>query len=177
MTAQEGAAGARIVIMGVSGSGKSAAGSGLAEALGGRFVDGDDLHPEANVAKMSRGEALTDADRWPWLALVAEVLRESPPPVVVACSALKRAYRDRIREEAGCELQFLLLDGPADLLAARLAGRHGHFMPTSLLQSQLDTLERPEDEADAAIVSIAPPLDVVTRDLASAVRGLSATRA
>jgi gluconokinase len=140
-----------VVVMGVSGTGKSTIGVALADALGIPFVEGDDLHPEANVAKMAAGIPLTDADRAPWLDRIAAELGS---PVVVACSALKRAYRDRLREAAP-DLALVYLHGTAELLAARVEGREGHFMPTALLQSQLDTLEEPAPDEDAIPADVA----------------------
>ena len=140
-----------VVVMGVSGTGKSTVGAALADALGIPFVEGDDLHPAANVAKMAAGIPLTDADRAPWLDAVAAALES---PVVVACSALKRRYRDRLREAAP-GLALVYLHGTAELLAARMEGREGHFMPTALLQSQLDTLEEPAPDEDAIPVDVA----------------------
>ncbi len=135
----------RLVIMGVSGCGKSTLGAALAARLGAAFVDADDLHPPANVAKMAAGEPLTDADRWPWLDAVAQALRD-PGPVVVACSALRRSYRDRLR--AAGDLQFLHLAAPQAAIAARITARKGHFMPPGLLATQYETLEPPgPDEA------------------------------
>jgi len=139
-----------VVVMGVSGTGKSTIGLALAEALDVPFVEGDDLHPPANRAKMADGIPLTDADRAPWLDAVAAALAE---PVVVACSALKRRYRDRLREAAP-DLALVYLHGEATLLAARMEGREGHFMPTSLLRSQLDTLEEPAADEDAIGVDV-----------------------
>lgn len=134
-----------LVVMGVSGSGKSTIGGGLAAALGLPFVEGDELHPERNRRKMAAGIPLDDADRAPWLDAVAAVLEGEP--VVVACSALKRRYRDRLREAAP-DLVLIYLHGTAELLSARIEGRSGHFMSSSLLQSQLDALEEPGgDEA------------------------------
>lgn len=130
----------RLVVMGVSGSGKTTLGRALAERLHLPFRDGDDLHPPANREKMRAGVALTDADRWPWLDRVAAVLRDEAP-LVVACSALRRVYRDRIRAGAGGPVIFLHLTGERDLIAARMAGRQGHFMPATLLDSQFATLE------------------------------------
>jgi carbohydrate kinase (thermoresistant glucokinase family) len=141
-----------VVIMGVSGSGKSTLGPALAEALGWRFIDGDALHPPANVAKMAAGIALDDADRRPFLEGVAQVLaahRQSG--VVVACSALRRSYRDYIRARAGPVL-FVLPVLEREALVARLAGRADHFMPSSLLDSQLDLLEFPEPEEQVILV-------------------------
>jgi carbohydrate kinase (thermoresistant glucokinase family) len=126
--------------MGVSGSGKSTVGRAVADALGASFVDGDDLHPAANVAKMAAGIPLTDADREPWLRAVGRTLADGDDTgVVVACSALKRSYRDLIRAEAPGTV-FAELDGPRELLQERMI-RPGHFMPASLLDSQLATLE------------------------------------
>ena len=142
-----------VVVMGVSGSGKSTVSKLLAQEMGANFIDGDDLHPEANVAKMVAGNALDDADREPWLeAIAAEFVRAAEKSLVVACSALKKSYREIIRQ-ADPSVRFVFLDGPRELLAARLAARSsGHFMPASLLQSQLDILEPLEpDEAGFAL--------------------------
>ena len=130
----------RYVVMGVSGCGKSLIGAGLAKALGARFIDGDALHPQANIDKMSRGEPLTDADRAPWLASVGAALTNNTD---IACSALKRKYRDLIRDTAGAPVTFLYLRGTRDTLLSRMSTRPSHFMPTTLLDSQLATLEPP----------------------------------
>lgn len=140
-----------LVVMGVSGTGKSTIGVALARVLDLPFVEGDDLHPEANVAKMSAGIPLTDADRAPWLDRVAAELDR---PVVVTCSALKRAYRDRLRAAAP-DLVLVFLHGTPELLAARMSGRAGHFMPTALLTSQLATLEEPTSDENAIAVDVA----------------------
>lgn len=131
----------KIVVMGVTSTGKSEIGARLAEALHGHFVDGDDLHPQSNVAKMARGEPLDDRDRHPWLLKVGETLARSEGTTVVACSALKRAYRDIIRR--GGPVIFVHLTGPREVIAERMKQRTGHFMPVSLLDSQLETLEPP----------------------------------
>lgn len=153
----------RFVVMGVSGAGKTVTGLALARALGGRFVEGDDLHPPGNREKMAGGTPLSDEDRWPWLDRVAAALAEGEPPVVGACSALRRAYRDRLRARAP-DLVFLLLSGPRDLVAARLGARVGHFMPPALLDSQLATLEPlgPE-ERGLTVATDGPPEAVVAR--------------
>ena len=127
--------------MGVSGCGKSRIGQDFAAAVGAVFVDGDALHPPANIAKMSRGEALDDTDRAPWLDKVGQVLQQDG--TVVACSALKRSYRDRIRAMAGAPVLFLFLRGKRETLLQRMGARPGHFMPVSLLDNQLATLEPP----------------------------------
>jgi gluconokinase len=147
----------RIVIMGVAGCGKSSVGEALARRLRIAYRDGDDLHTAANVAKMRAGVPLTDDDRWPWLDAVAACLRDQAP-VVVGCSALKRAYRDRIRS-AGI-VRFVHLAGSRDLIAARMAQRSGHYMPLTLLDSQFATLE-PPDADEAITVSIDQPLDML----------------
>jgi carbohydrate kinase (thermoresistant glucokinase family) len=126
--------------MGVSGSGKTTVAEALAQAVGADFVEGDDLHPAANRAKMASGTPLDDEDRWPWLDEVARRLVDPDRGVVASCSALKRSYRDRIRSVAP-DAWFLFLDGDPDLLARRQAARKGHFMPPSLMRSQLETLE------------------------------------
>lgn len=141
-----------VVVMGVSGSGKSTVGALLAERLGVRFADADDLHPASNVAKMASGEALVDDDRWPWLEAVGETLAAASAGLVVACSALKRSYRDVIRASAP-DTVFVHLHGSRELLAERLGARKGHFMPSSLLDSQLETLEEPGID-EGFIVSI-----------------------
>lgn len=160
-----------IVLMGVCGSGKSVVGETLAARLGYPFRDGDAFHPPANVEKMSSGTPLTDDDRWPWLDAIGTAIADTSGGLVVACSALKRAYRDRIRHAAGRPVAFVLLDGPKALLAERMLSRKGHFMPPSLLDSQLATLERPGTDEAAVTVSIVPPVDGV---VAAAVSGLAA---
>lgn len=159
-----------LVVMGVSGSGKSTVAALLAERLGLPFVDGDDLHPQSNVDKMKSGIPLVDEDRWPWLDKVAETLRhrsESEGGVVLACSALKRIYRDRLRAGTGGGLRFAFLDVPMAEIEARLRRRQHHFMPSQLLQSQFATLERPAaDETDVVATSISGDPEAVVADLA-----------
>jgi gluconokinase len=157
----------KVVVMGVSGSGKSTVGAGIAAALRLDFVDGDVLHSAENVARMAAGQALGDEDRWPWLDRIGARLVDTdaaPRGLVIACSALKRIYRDRIRAAAP-GVRFVFLDGSAELLATRMAGRSGHYMPPTLLASQLQTLEPPgAAEADALRFDIAlPPAEIVRR--------------
>lgn len=144
--------------MGVSGCGKSTFGRALAAELGWPFLDADDFHPPANIAKMSRGVPLDDEDRRPWLdALADQIARRGGGGLVLACSALKQAYRDRLA--AGGECRWLHLDGPRELLAARLAARAGHFMAAGLLDSQLAILEPPRDGL-AIDIGLAPAAQV-----------------
>lgn len=149
--------------MGVSGSGKTTVGETLAARLGVGFRDADEFHPAANVAKMSAGTPLTDDDRWPWLDAIAAAIRETPPdrPVVVSCSALRRIYRDRIRAGAGRRVDFVFLNGSRDLLAERMKTRKGHFMPVSLLDSQIATLEPPTPDEEAIAVPIDIPVGAI----------------
>ncbi|WP_319518314.1 gluconokinase [uncultured Martelella sp.] len=139
-----------IVVMGVSGCGKSSAGRALGEALAARFVEGDSLHPDTNVEKMRAGIPLNDDDRKPWLELVGQTLATAGDDngVIVACSALKKSYRDLLRQRAGPALRFIHLKGERDVLARRMANRPGHYMPVSLLDSQLATLEATDGEPD-----------------------------
>lgn len=164
----------RIVLMGVCGCGKSTVGRQLARALGGHYVEGDDLHSAHNVALMAAGTPLTDADRHGWLQEVAGQLANPPAGaggVVVACSALKRAYRDQLRAAAP-DLLLVHLHGDRDELARRLAARVGHYMPPMLLQSQLDTLEPPAAGEHALVLDLAlPPEQLV----AAVVRHLEIT--
>ena len=149
----------RVVVMGVSGCGKSTVGRLLADGLGVHYVEGDELHPPENVARMAAGIALTDADRHGWLQAVAGQLVNATTEargVVVTCSALKRRYRDQLRAGAA-DTRFVHLHGPRELLAARLAARTAHYMPASLLQSQLDTLEPPGADERALCLSIEHP--------------------
>jgi len=155
-----------VVVMGVSGSGKSTVTTGIAAALSLDSIDGDALHLPQSVAKMVAGIPLADEDRWPWLDRIGAHLADTeahPRGLVVACSALKRRYRDRLRS-ASPGVCFIFLDGAAEVIAARMAGRSGHFMPGTLLESQLKTLERPgPDESDVLHLSIEAPIDSVIR--------------
>jgi gluconokinase len=147
------------VVMGVASCGKTTLGEALAEKLHVTFVEGDKLHSPENVAKMSKGIPLTDDDRRPWLGRVGETLAGSGG-AIASCSALKKIYRDRIAEKAGRPVAFLLLHGDKALLQKRIARRPGHFMPASLLDSQLATLEIPGADENAVNIDIALPLEV-----------------
>ena len=155
------------VVMGVSGSGKSVIGSRLARALGLEFVEGDSYHSSENVARMSAGIPLTDADRQAWLAAIAarlDAARRAGVGLVVSCSALKRSYRDVLR--AGrADIQFVCLQGDRALIDQRLADRRGHFMPSSLLDSQFAILEPPSADEDAWVCDISQPPDVIVAHL------------
>ena len=156
-----------LVVMGVSGSGKSTIADRLAERLGWRYEDGDGFHPPANVAKMSAGHALTDEDRWPWLQAIAEQidrLSADGQRAVVACSALKRSYRD-ILVHGRDDIRIVFLNGTQDLIADRLAARKGHFMPPGLLASQFRTLEPPQPAERPLTVSIDAPVEAVVDDI------------
>ncbi|MGH3704754.1 MAG: gluconokinase [Agromyces sp.] len=158
--------GVRIVVMGVSAVGKSTVGRSLAERLGVPFRDADELHPASNMAKMSSGSALDDADREPWLDAVGAELEAAVTGVVMACSALKHGYRDRLRDAAPSTV-FVHLHGSDALLAARAAARVDHFMPASLLGSQLAVLEPlGADEAGITIDVGGAPADIVDRAIA-----------
>ncbi|MBY3266785.1 gluconokinase [Rhizobium laguerreae] len=162
-----------IIVMGVSGCGKSSVGEKLAEALHMAFVEGDALHPAANVEKMSKGIPLTDDDRMPWLDRIGEDIKaslEKSEGIIVSCSALKRIYRDRLRAAAGGNLFFVYLKGSRALLMKRMGERKGHFMPVSLLDSQLATLEVPTGEQGVVTVDID---DTVEGIAAMALKGLA----
>jgi gluconokinase len=150
-----------VVVMGVSGSGKSTLGQLLARTLDCPFLEGDDFHAPAAVEKMRSGHPLTDEDRWPWLDRLGHALADAARQhgrAVAACSALKRAYRERLLAATGGTVRFVLLDNDRDVLVRRLAERPGHYMPASLLDSQLDTLERPgKDEPVVTLDSNVEP--------------------
>ncbi len=156
--------------MGVSGSGKTTVGRALADLLDRPFLDADELHPDSNVAKMAAGLPLDDADRAPWLAAVAARIDDAigdGTGAVVACSALRRRYRDVLRRP---EVVFVLLDGPRELLLTRLRHRHGHFMPADLLDSQLATLERPDSDERTITLSVEGTPEQVAVQAASGLR-------
>jgi gluconokinase len=153
-----------IVVAGVSGAGKSTIGSALAKRLAVPFVEGDGLHPQRNIDKMKSGTPLTDEDRAPWLEAVGQKLameNKEGHGAVAACSALKRAYRDRLRAAAGMPLLFVLLESPPAVLATRVGNRPGHFMPASLLADQLASLELPAPDEQALVLPGAAPVEDV----------------
>jgi gluconokinase len=165
---------AAVVVMGVSGAGKSTVGRLIAARLRCDFRDADSFHPAANIEKMSRGEPLTDADRWPWLNAIAAWIaqrRAAGETGVVTCSALKRAYRDIVTHKQSADVRLVYLKGDFDLIAARLAARTGHFMPPGLLRSQFDTLEEPRANEHAITVSI----DATPEEIAGHVLGALAS--
>ncbi len=146
------------IVMGVSGCGKSTFGAARARATGARFIEGDALHGADNLAKMASGMPLTDADRWPWLDRIAAAINREialGACVVATCSALRRAYRDRLRTQIAAPVRFILLDVPLEELRRRMAQRMGHFMPPHLLDSQLATLEWPGPDEDVEVLQ--PP--------------------
>jgi gluconokinase len=152
--------------MGVSGSGKSTIGDALAKRLGWLYEDGDKFHPASNVAKMAAGHPLTDEDRWPWLRAIAdEIDRLGAAGVrsVIACSALRRVYRD-ILVHGRNDIRLVYLNGTQALIADRLSRRKGHFMPQGLLESQFNTLEPPTADERAVTVSIDAPVDRIVDD-------------
>ncbi len=158
------------VFMGVAGCGKTEVGRRVAERLGLPFEDADGFHPRSNVEKMASGTPLTDADRGPWLAAMAEAIAEwnHAEGAVLACSALKRSHRDRLREAGG--VGFVHLAGDRRVIALRMAAREDHFMPPSLLDSQFATLEDPAGEPDTGVVGVDDSLDAVVAAAAEAVR-------
>jgi gluconokinase len=153
--------------MGVSGSGKSTIADSLAERLVWTYEDGDRFHPASNVAKMSAGQPLTDEDRWPWLQAIADEIDrvcEAGERAVIACSALKRAYRD-ILVHGRNDVRIIYLNGTPDLIATRLSLRKGHFMPPGLLASQFKTLEPPGGSENPVTVSIDDSVDAIVDDI------------
>jgi gluconokinase len=156
-----------LIVMGVSGSGKTTVGEGLAKRLGWPYEDADKFHPASNVAKMSAGHPLTDEDRWPWLkAIAAEIDRvcDADERVVIGCSALKRAYRD-ILVHGRTDIRLVYLDGTQALIADRLGRRKGHFMPPGLLTSQFSTLEPPTPDEHVLRVTIDAPVEAIVDDV------------
>jgi len=162
-----------VLVMGVSGSGKSTVGAALAAAIDAEFIEGDALHPAANVEKMAAGVPLTDADRAPWLSILADLLADRHArgiSTVLACSALRRAYRERLRSALPSGESFvLMLTAGADVLRPRIEARRGHYMPASLLESQLSTLEPLEADESGAVIDASPKPAVVLAATVAAV--------
>ena len=155
--------------MGVSGSGKTTVAARLAQRLRREFVEADTFHSPANVEKMRNAVALTDEDRWPWLDAIAkriDAARQAGRPLVVACSALRRAYRERLAGTQG-DVRFVYLKGCHATIAGRMAGRTGHYMPPSLLKSQFDTLEEPAPDENAVVLSVEHPPEKLVESLAA----------
>jgi gluconokinase len=160
-----------VVVMGVSATGKTTVAEQLAEELDCEFIDGDSLHPRQNIEKMEHGIPLTDEDRWPWLQAIAELVAvrdHEGTSTVVTCSALKRSYRDVLRDAA--PTFFVHLHAPFEVLEQRMQLRTKHFMPTSLLRSQFDTLEDLDDDEDGVVVDVSAPVDEVVEEAVNAVR-------
>ena len=156
-----------LIVMGVSGSGKSTIATGLAERLAWTFEDGDRFHPASNVAKMSAGQPLTDQDRWPWLQAISDEIDRvcrAGGHVVIACSALKRAYRD-VLVHGRRDVRIVFLEGTQALIADRLARRKGHFMPPGLLNSQFKTLEPPRADENPVTVSIDASVETIVKNI------------
>ncbi len=153
----------RLIIMGVAGCGKSSVGAALGARFDVSYLDGDDLQPAANVAKMRAGAPLNDDDRWPWLDLVAQKLAMQAP-LIIGCSALRRAYRDRLRAGAGGPVRFVHLTASRAVIAARMAAREGHYMPLSLLDSQFAALEAPGPD-EAMTISVDQPLPAIIAEI------------
>jgi gluconokinase len=152
--------GSPIVVMGVSGSGKSTVGAALGQRLRVPFADADDFHPPANIAKMVAGQPLDDNDRYPWLEAIGEWLAAHPDGGVMSCSALKHRYRDQLRRHCP-DVEFLHLAGTQDVIGRRQASRPGHFMPASLLASQFATLEPLTDDENGITIDVAQDIDAI----------------
>lgn len=149
-----------IVVMGVSGSGKSTVGAALAQRLRVPFADADDFHPPENIAKMTAGHALDDDDRYPWLEAIGEWLAQHPDGGVMSCSALKRVYRDQLRQHRA-DIEFLHLAGSPETIGRRQASRPGHFMPAALLASQFETLEPLEPDEQGVAIDVDQSIDSI----------------
>ena len=151
--------------MGVSGSGKTTVGRAWAKSLGAAFIEGDECHPAANIKKMSRGEPLTDSDRWRWLEIIADEMSHHEGYVITSCSALKKSYRQRLQKLLGEPVLFIYLQGSQSVIKKRLDSRQGHFMPAELLHSQFAALEPPTDDEPAIAVDINETSDVIVGEI------------
>lgn len=161
--------------MGVAGCGKSSVGKAIAEAIDGAYLEGDEYHPPANIEKMRNGIALEDADRWPWLSVIGKEMAGREGTVVGGCSALKRKYREHLAAAAGEPILFVYLDGSPELIESRMAKRAGHFMPTSLLRSQFEALEVPDENEPAIAVQIDGTVPEIVTQFLSRIREISPT--
>ena len=165
-----------IILMGVSGSGKTVIGKHVAEKMNAEFIDADDFHPSANIIKMSSGIPLTDADRIPWLNNLGKIASEhleKEEMLIMACSALKKAYRDILREDINGETQFIYLKSSFEEIAGRLQNRVGHFMPKGLLESQFETLEEPlPTEKNTITINASSTVDEVTNSCVNAINNI-----
>lgn len=153
-----------IIVMGVSGSGKSTVGEKLAEALNLPFLEGDSLHPKSNVDKMASGIPLQDEDRWPWLDKIGERMAAAEQGLIVSCSSLKKSYRERLRAAVGGQLAFVFLDGSFEVLHEHMGHRTGHFMPVTMLESQLATLESPVGEPLVFRADVVDPIEKIVAE-------------
>ncbi|MEJ5086928.1 gluconokinase [Brucella pseudogrignonensis] len=153
-----------IIVMGVSGSGKSTVGEKLAEALNLPFLEGDSLHPKSNVDKMASGIPLQDEDRWPWLDKIGERMATAEQGLIVSCSSLKKSYRERLRAAVGGQLAFVFLDGSFEVLHEHMGHRTGHFMPVTMLESQLATLESPVGEPLVFRADVVDPIEKIVAE-------------
>lgn len=166
--------GKSIIVMGVCASGKTTVGEGIAKHLGAKFIDGDDLHPKANIQKMAGGHPLNDDDRAPWLERIRDAaysLESKNETGIIVCSALKKKYRDKIRE-GNSNVHFVFLDGDKPLITERMRSRKGHFMREEMINSQFETLERPDHEERVVVVSIDAPIDNVIIDAIVKIQGI-----
>lgn len=166
-------AGSSVIVMGVCASGKTTVGELLAKRLNRKFIDGDDLHPRANIQKMASGQPLNDDDRAPWLERIRDAaysLESKNEHGIIVCSALKKKYRDKIRE-GNDNVSFLFLDGDMALIMERMRARQGHFMKENMVKSQFDTLERPDGEPNTFFVDISGSLEEVVERAAEALQG------
>ncbi|CAH1597506.1 D-gluconate kinase, thermosensitive [Vibrio jasicida] len=165
-------AGSSVVVMGVCASGKTTIGEHLAEKLGRKFIDGDNLHPRANIQKMASGQPLNDDDRKPWLERIRDAaysLESKNEHGIIVCSALKKIYRDQIRD-GNENVSFLFLDGSKELILERMRARQGHFMKENMVNSQFETLERPENEPRTIFVDIDATIEEVVTNAAELIR-------
>lgn len=162
-----------IMVMGPSGVGKSSLARALARRIGARFIEGDDYHPPENRAAMAAGRPLTDDMRWPWLRALADAVAASHAcgPTVFACSALKRSYRDLLRDRIGHDLRLICLHAPPELILSRMRARQ-HYMPPALLASQLATLEMPTDDEAPVMLDMTAPLDLIVERAVTALKSV-----